>query len=1067
MPSAIDPDAIPGKDLDPDTVEAQAATITSIAASVRDNGSQVHLKWQGMAGVYSAPEAGTLLGLMQPVSSQATATGDNLDAVSAALTQFAADVRPIKAELDALRLSAQEFRDEIAGGVSVRELNPEWTTQQAVYGTTGSGEYSGSWNAYGATTSSTTTTDVPKYQTVTKQWHESQEHVDRNNELISAVNAQQVALWEAERSCANKIRSLYGGAALHAFQSENDPHGYGLDEIPEGTEMPWGAEVERTESCGEAAVNFVVKDFLWEGLIVGGVWGTIQGLGTLTLGYNPATGEWFSGDAYGAAWGNLGLLVASGVMNSPVLAPILWADQGMEAAGAGGFLPDEIRDFKAQADEAALNTGKALIAWDKWADDPGTALGESVFNVGTALIPVGGAAVASVKTASAAASVISKMARVVDLVDPGAWAFNGITRLGGAGLGSLDNLIGNLSSKIDPPHIEVYAATDSASALDALADWGVDPNTVTARIEDGVPVLEAPGVRVELPAGAFNEALSGVRGGDGVTDASIPAPVREPELVNAGGVRGETGPGPMNSIVDEAPVRTETGGPGESTIVREPETTTGSGGGASGQDEGLSSGEGAGSDGISGSDLDGAGTGGSGGGGDIATPGAADEPGDVAWRSSEQPDLTLTHPEKAAVDEYLATSRGVEPAITADMTQIVDAHPGMRLEGLEFRLKGDESMYRKVSDALTEALPGSRASVDSVLGQMKDSVRYTVVIPADDYARGATSVIQELIDDGYQPYGTLKNSWGGEGYQGINSNWLEPSTGRIIEVQFHTDSSFAAKMETHELYELERLPGQAPDLVAELQRQQNEIFDGVEVPPGAADVDWPTDDGSVAPQTPIRDAITAGSDPMHSGAPGVRGEWMRGTDLPTTPKDLGYGQPVAAHGTSTLPPHTGAADTGWALLEDPSAPFGADGGTPLTQAEYDRRYVHPGTNWDNYPPNDGAVRGTRVEYVDGAAFVRDYGSHVDRVGEPGGKYLGLQPDGVAATFEERGLPVGSLGYKLYDYELTGLLPRGWKIEISEIAPAFGQRGGGFQLLIRDEGGVIMTVDDLLDRGVLK
>lgn len=566
MPAAIDPDAIPGKDLDPDTVEAQAVTITSIAASVRDNGSQVHLKWQGMAGVYSAPEAGMLLGLMQPVSSQATATGDNLDAVSAALTQFAADVRPIKAELDALRLSAQEFRDEIAGGVSVRELNPEWTTQQAVYGTTGSGEYSGSWNAYGATTSSSTaSTDVPKYQTVTKQWHESQEHIDRNNELISAVNAQQVALWEAERTCANKIRSLYGAAALHAFQSENDPHGYGLDAIPEGTEMPWGASVERTESCGEAAVNFVVKDFLWEGLIVGGVWGTIQGLGTLTLGYNPATGEWFSGDAYGAAWGNLGLLVASGVMNSPVLAPILWADQGMEAAGAGGFLPDEIRDFKAQADEAALNTGKALIAWDKWADDPGTALGESVFNVGTALIPVGGAAIASVKTASAAASVISKMARVVDLVDPGAWAFNGITRLGGAGLGSLDNLIGNLSSKIDPPHIEVYAATDSASALDALADWGVDLNSVTARVDDGVPVLEAPGIRVELPGGTFD----GIRAGG--TDAAIPAPVREPELVAAGGAHGETGPGPVNSIVDEAPVRTETGEARDGTIVREPE----------------------------------------------------------------------------------------------------------------------------------------------------------------------------------------------------------------------------------------------------------------------------------------------------------------------------------------------------------------------------------------------------------------------------------------------------------------------------------------------------------------
>lgn len=844
MPSAIDPDKIPGKDIDPDAVESHATTIKTIGGQVRDNGSNVHLKWQGMAGVYEAPESGTLLGLMQPVSSQATTAGDNLEVVSGALSRFASDVRPIKAELDSLRLQAEAFRSEIAGGVSVRELNPAYVSAQG---------YQGSWSAYGAADTAASGSDIPQYRNVTKEWHEVQEYVDRNNDLISQVNAQQVALWEAERTCANTIRALFGGAPLHAYESENDPLGYGLSEIPEGTEMPWGAPVERTEGCGEATVNFVVKDFLWEGIVVGGIWGTIEGLGTLVLGYNPATGDWFSGDAYGAAWGNLGLLLASGVMNSPILAPVLWADQGMEAFGGGGFLPQEVRDFKAQADEAALNTGKALIAWDKWADDPGTALGESVFNVGTILIP-GGAAVTGVKTAGTAASVLSRMARVVDLVDPAALAMNGAVRLGGLGLGSLDNLIGSLDlgSKLDPPNIEVYTATDAASALDALDSWGVDANSVIARVDDGIPVLEFPGGRVELPAGSFDN-LGGVRAGDGGADASVTTPVREPELVNAGGVRGETGPGAVNSIVDEAPVRTETGGSGDPTVVRDPETTTGG------------DGQGSGSDGTgSGSGSDGARSGGSGDGADVpagsaddlgggsGTPGdggpanaGGDLPDDVAWRSTEDPDLTLTHTEKAAVDDYLATSRTAEPAVTADMVRIVDAHPGARLEGLDFRLKGEDSMYRKVSDALTEALPGSRASVDSVLGQMKDSVRYTVVFPSDAYTAGASSVIRDLIDDGYQPYGPFKNSWGGDGYQGINSNWIEPGSGRIIEVQFHTDSSFAAKMETHELYELERLPNQAPDVIAELQRQQNSIFDQVEMPGGANGIDWPSDAGVV------------------------------------------------------------------------------------------------------------------------------------------------------------------------------------------------------------------------------
>ena len=234
-------------------------------------------------------------------------------------------------------------------------------------------------------------------------------------------------------------------------------------------------------------------------------------------------------------------------MNSPVLGPLLWADQGMAAFGGGGFLPQEVRDFKAQADEAALNTGKALIAWDKWADDPGTALGESVFNVGTILIPAG-AAIAGVKTAGTAASVLSKMARVVDLIDPASLAVNGAVRLGEVGLGSLDNLIGglDLGAKLDPPHIEVFTATDSASAIKALDDWGVDLNTVTAHVDDfGTHTLEFPGGKIEMPAGSFDNAASAASAG--WTAERMPRSRRtsaSPSSSDAGGVRGETGPGP-------------------------------------------------------------------------------------------------------------------------------------------------------------------------------------------------------------------------------------------------------------------------------------------------------------------------------------------------------------------------------------------------------------------------------------------------------------------------------------------------------------------------------------------
>jgi hypothetical protein len=640
MPDPIDYTAIPGEKIDPDAIETNAATVSTISGQVSEHGSNVHFKWQGMAGVYEAPESPTLLGLMAPVSSQATQVSDNLAEVSAALTAFAADVRPIKAELDSLRTQAKTFVDSIQGGVRVQEINPAWTAAQSPYGgATATPTYQGSWGS--STTSSTSTAMPDKYRTVTKEWYEVQEYVDRNNELLSAVNAQQVKLWEAERACANRIRALYGAAPLHAATSEDDALGYGLSEIPEGTEMPWGAEVERTEGCGEATAKFVFKDFLWEGIAVGGVWGTITGLGTLVLGYNPETGDFFSGDAYGAAWGNLGMLVFAGAANTGVLAPIFQSDTLMQTMGMGGFLPQEVRDFKAQADEAAVNTGKALIAWDKWQDDPGTALGESVFNVGTALIPVGGAAVAGVKTASTAASVVSKIAKVADFVDPAAFAMNGAMKLGGAGLKGLDGIIGRLGT--DAPggfHLNTpdmpFVADDATSALRALDDAGVDLNSVTARVEDGIPVYEFPPTdaipsgRIEMPAGSFD----GVRGGDipvrtdGGADAGVAAPVREPELVSAGGVRGETGPDPVNSIVEDAPVRTETGGAGESTVVREPATETGGGsshaGGQGGSEPG-NGGAGRGGDDASGGGRGDDGTTGSGRGEDAASAGRGDD----------------------------------------------------------------------------------------------------------------------------------------------------------------------------------------------------------------------------------------------------------------------------------------------------------------------------------------------------------------------------------------------------------------------------------------------------------
>ncbi|MGH3638623.1 MAG: TNT domain-containing protein, partial [Mycobacterium sp.] len=121
----------------------------------------------------------------------------------------------------------------------------------------------------------------------------------------------------------------------------------------------------------------------------------------------------------------------------------------------------------------------------------------------------------------------------------------------------------------------------------------------------------------------------------------------------------------------------------------------------------------------------------------------------------------------------------------------------------------------------------------------------------------------------------------------------------------------------------------------------------------------------------------------------------------------------------------------------------------------------------NYPPNDGAVQDTRVGYSSMDSFVRDYGDHLDRLGKVDGDYLAVMPDGAPAPFEDRSLPIYNLTQPYHQYVLSGSLPDGWTLEISEVAPAFGREGGGLQVLIMDSEGEKVTIAGLKEAGIIK
>ncbi|WP_431219075.1 glycohydrolase toxin TNT-related protein [Leifsonia xyli] len=128
-----------------------------------------------------------------------------------------------------------------------------------------------------------------------------------------------------------------------------------------------------------------------------------------------------------------------------------------------------------------------------------------------------------------------------------------------------------------------------------------------------------------------------------------------------------------------------------------------------------------------------------------------------------------------------------------------------------------------------------------------------------------------------------------------------------------------------------------------------------------------------------------------------------------------------------------------------------------------------GNHFDRYPPNDGAVRGSRREYRELTTFVRDNGNAVDRIGDETGTHLAVMRDGKPSSFEDRSLPVSSLEKPYYSYRFVHTWPPGtekWTIEISDIDRAFGRDGGAQQVHIKDHRRREVRIAKLLDRGVI-
>lgn len=144
----------------------------------------------------------------------------------------------------------------------------------------------------------------------------------------------------------------------------------------------------------------------------------------------------------------------------------------------------------------------------------------------------------------------------------------------------------------------------------------------------------------------------------------------------------------------------------------------------------------------------------------------------------------------------IAEAALLEPHVTGAM---VDAatNAGGEMAGLEFRIKTEESLLRKLPEVMSEEgvdLPTAAASIH-------DNLRYTTLFDGPAYAAGVRAQIRQLEIGGYRVV-RVRNTWApGSPYRGINVRMATPD-GYLFELQFHTPSSWALKNDQtmHDVY---------------------------------------------------------------------------------------------------------------------------------------------------------------------------------------------------------------------------------------------------------------------------
>jgi ppGpp synthetase/RelA/SpoT-type nucleotidyltranferase len=190
---------------------------------------------------------------------------------------------------------------------------------------------------------------------------------------------------------------------------------------------------------------------------------------------------------------------------------------------------------------------------------------------------------------------------------------------------------------------------------------------------------------------------------------------------------------------------------------------------------------------------------------ELRPPQDLDRP-DVHWPDEPAPSTLWENYPAAVAGEAVATileACAEEGPITTN--HLASLPPGARMHALEFRVKSPSSLARKIHSRLRrDRVVVGEATARDVCGRLTDVVRYTAVYSEhDEIPALARSTVTSLESGGYKLVEAEHSYVDGNPYKGVHLLVASP-TGRVFELQIHSELSQRAKDELHVDYELER-----------------------------------------------------------------------------------------------------------------------------------------------------------------------------------------------------------------------------------------------------------------------